>query len=90
MPTNGRAIRESGGDAVEGTPVDVTDKVYGGRLTADIPAGVRRIRVNFLTAASGANPEHINCVERDSVRVVSTHTFSLKIDKALDKKTHPW
>ena len=42
-------MRKACGDAaVEGTPVDVTDKVSGRRLTADIPAGVWRIRVNFL------------------------------------------
>ena len=65
----------SGGDTVEGTPVDVTDKVSSGRLTVDIPAGVWRVRVNFLTTAFGANPEYINYVERDSVRVLLDEVY---------------
>ncbi len=63
------------GDVTEGEPVDLTDKVADGWLTADIPEGTWRIYVTFSTTAIGPKPEYINYIEADSVRVLIDEVY---------------
>ncbi|MBO6041055.1 MAG: glycoside hydrolase family 2, partial [Oscillospiraceae bacterium] len=44
-------------------------------LTADIPEGVWRIHVNFVTTAFNYKPEYINYIEADSVRVLIDEVY---------------
>lgn len=69
------ACRVAHGDTEEGEALDLTDKVEDGILTADIPAGVWRIHVNFVTTAFNYKPEYINYIEADSVRLLIDEVY---------------
>ena len=69
------ASRICGGDVIGDVPVDLTDQVSDGYLTADIPAGTWRIHVNFSTTDIGPRPEYINYIEADSVRVLIDEVY---------------
>ena len=59
----------------EGAALDLTDKVQDGLLTTDIPEGVWRIHVNFVTTAFNYKPEYINYIEADSVRLLIDEVY---------------
>ncbi len=69
------ACRVAHGDNEEGEALDLTDKVLDGMLTADIPEGVWRIHVNFVTTAFNYKPEYINYIEADSVRLLIDEVY---------------
>lgn len=69
------ACRMAHGDNEEGEALDLTDKVRDGMLTADIPEGVWRIHVNFVTTAFNYKPEYINYIEADSVRLLIDEVY---------------
>lgn len=62
-------------DVEEGAPLDLTAQVQDGYLTADIPEGVWRIHVNFISTAFDPRPEYINYIEADSVRVLIDEVY---------------
>ena len=72
------------GDVIDGEPVDLTDKVADGFLTADIPAGTWRINVNFATTAIGPKPEYVNYIEEDSVRILIDEVYEKHYAKYAD------
>ena len=69
------ACRMAHGDNEIGEALDLTDQVQGDMLTADIPAGVWRIHVNFVTTAFNFKPEYINYIEANSVRVLIDEVY---------------
>ena len=69
------ACRMAHGDVEEGEALDLTAYVEDGYLTADIPEGVWRIHVNFVTTAFNYKPEYINYIEADSVRVLIDEVY---------------
>lgn len=69
------ACRVSHGDHEEGEALDLTSCVKDGYLTADIPAGVWRIHVNFVTTAFNYKPEYINYIDADSVRLLIDEVY---------------
>lgn len=58
------------GDTLEENGVDLTDLVRDGHLIWDVPAGVWRICVSFVTSDFGARNEYINYLDASSVRVL--------------------
>lgn len=69
------AYRVDHGDNEIGEPLDLTERVKDGLLTADIPEGVWRIHVNFVTTAFNYKPEYINYIEADSVRLLIDEVY---------------
>lgn len=69
------ACRVAHEDTEIGEPLDLTSFVKDGYLTADIPEGVWRIHVNFVTTAFNYKPEYINYIEADSVRVLIDEVY---------------
>lgn len=69
------ASRIHDGDTIEGEVIDVTSQVENGYLTMDIPEGVWRINVNYVTTAIGPKPEYINYIDADSVRVLIDEVY---------------
>ena len=69
------ACRVAHEDSEEGEALDLTDCVNDGYLTADIPEGVWRIHVNFVTTAFNYKPEYINYIEADSVRLLIDEVY---------------
>ena len=69
------ACRVAHGDTEEGEPLDLTACVKDGYLTADIPEGVWRIHVNFVTTAFNYKPEYINYIEAHSVRLLIDEVY---------------
>ncbi len=69
------ACRVDHEDNETGRALDLTDKVKNGILTADIPEGVWRIHVNFVTTSFNYKPEYINYIEADSVRVLIDEVY---------------
>jgi len=63
------AAKVAEGDTLTGELVDLTAQVTDGILTFDVPEGTWRIFVSFATTAFGANPDRINYIDHDSVRV---------------------
>ena len=61
------AVRLAEGDTVEGEIVDLTEQVRDGWLRWDVPEGVWRVCVSFITADMGANNNYINYIDADSV-----------------------
>ena len=72
------------GDVIDGEPVDLTDQVADGFLTADIPEGTWRINVNFATTAIGPKPEYVNYIEEDSVRILIDEVYEKHYAKYAD------
>lgn len=58
------------GDTLGEEGVDLTGLVQDGWLTWDVPAGVWRICVSFVTYDFGARNEYINYLDADSVKVL--------------------
>lgn len=59
------------GDILGTDPIDLTDCVgEDGWMTADLPPGVWRICVSFITYDFGARNEYINYIDEKSVRVL--------------------
>ena len=69
------ACRMAHDDCEVGEAIDLTDKVQAGYLTADIPEGVWRIHVNFVTTSFNYKPEYINYIEADSVRLLIDEVY---------------
>ena len=69
------ACRMAHDDCEVGEAIDLTDKVQEGYLTADIPEGVWRIHVNFVTTSFNYKPEYINYIEADSVRLLIDEVY---------------
>ena len=78
------ACRVAHGDNEEGEALDLTDKVQHGILTADIPEGVWRIHVNFVTTAFNFKPEYINYIEADSVRLLIDEVYEKHYERYAD------
>lgn len=78
------ACRMAHGDNEIGEAIDLTDKVQGGMLTADIPEGVWRIHVNFVTTAFNFKPEYINYIEADSVRLLIDEVYEKHYERYAD------
>lgn len=78
------ACRMAHGDSEEGEALDLTDKVQDGMLTADIPEGVWRIHVNFVTTAFNFKPEYINYVDADSVRLLIDEVYEKHHERYAD------
>ncbi len=62
--------RDPFGSGVDDTLVDLTDQVQAGELKWNLPAGPWRIFVTIKTRSGGGNPDYINIIDRDSVRVL--------------------
>lgn len=58
------------GDTLAEEGVDLTGLVRDGQLTWDVPAGVWRVCVSFVTSDFGARNEYINYLDAASVRVL--------------------
>jgi hypothetical protein len=71
------------GDLIEGATLDLTDCVKDGYLTADLPAGVWRINVNYTTTV-GPKPEYINYIDADSVRVLIDEVYETHYSRYAD------
>lgn len=69
------ACRVAHGDTEAGEPLDLTACVRDGLLTADIPEGVWRIHVNFVTTAFNYKPEYINYIDSDSVKLLIDEVY---------------
>ena len=69
------ACRVAHEDTEIGEPLDLSACVHDGLLTADIPEGVWRIHVNFVTTDFNPKPEYINYIEADSVRVLIDEVY---------------
>ena len=78
------ACRISHGDNEEGEALDLTDKVQDGILTADIPEGVWRIHVNFVTTSFNYKPEYINYIEAESVRLLIDEVYEKHYERYSD------
>ena len=78
------ACRMAHGDNEEGEALDLTDCVKDGYLTADIPEGVWRIHVNFVTTAFNFKPEYINYIEADSVRLLIDEVYEKHYERYAD------
>ena len=63
------------GDNEVGEALDLSSFVKDGYLTADIPDGVWRIHVNFVTTAFNYKPEYINYIEADSVHLLIDEVY---------------
>ena len=75
------AVQVYDGDILCGEPMDLTEKVSDGYVTADIPEGTWRIFVNFSTTAFNPKPEYINYIEEDSVRVLIDEVYERHYEK---------
>lgn len=65
------ASRRSGpGDDAEDTLVDITAGVTDGTLYWDIPKGLWRIFILFVTRNGGGRPDYVNLIDPDSVKVL--------------------
>lgn len=62
--------RDQDGDGVDGTLIDLTPKVRDGILYWDMPEGPWRIFTLIITRSWGGNPDYINIIDADSVRVL--------------------
>ena len=69
------ACRIARGDTEEGEILDLTAFVKDGMLTADIPEGVWRIHVNFVTTFFNYKPEYINYIDAESVRILIDEVY---------------
>ena len=58
------------GDVLGESGVDLTGCVQGGKLTWNVPAGVWRVCVSFVTFDFGARNEYINYLDEASVKVL--------------------
>lgn len=58
------------GDVLGDDAIVLTDQVVDGQLVFDLPAGVFRICVSFVTYDFGARNEYINYIDEKSVRVL--------------------
>ncbi|RCX09910.1 alpha-L-rhamnosidase-like protein [Anaerobacterium chartisolvens] len=62
--------RSEEGEGVDGTLIDMTSKVCDGILYWDLPEGPWRIFTIIITRSWGGNPDYINIIDADSVRVL--------------------
>ena len=69
------ACRVAHEDTEVGEALDLTPCVKDGMLTADIPEGVWRIHVNFVTTWFNFKPEYINYIDADSVRLLIDEVY---------------
>ena len=69
------ACRVAHGDTEEGEALDLTACVKDGMLTADIPEGVWRIHVNFVTTFFNFKPEYVNYIDAESVRILIDEVY---------------
>lgn len=65
------ARRFAGGDALSEEVIDLTDKVdTDGVLRFDVPAGQWRITVCYTTRANGGDPEYLNPLDAEAVKLL--------------------
>lgn len=65
------ARRFAGGTALSDEVIDLTDRVdENGILHFDVPAGQWRISVCYTTRANGGDPEYLNPLEEEAVRLL--------------------
>jgi len=62
--------RLSDGTGVDGELLDLTALVCGGTLYWDIPEGSWRIFIIIITRNWGGNPDYVNIIDADSVKVL--------------------
>ena len=62
--------RDPLGQGVDDTLVDLTDQVQAGELKWNLPGGPWRIFTLIKTRSYGGDPDYINIIDRDSVRVL--------------------
>ena len=65
MLTGDRSGANSGADRI-----CLTDRVCGGRITLDLPAGVWRVFVVYTTYEDGGDTDYINLIDEESVQVL--------------------
>jgi len=65
------AFRRLGDDSgTDGTPLDLTELIRGGTLYWDMPEGAWRIFLVIITRNWGGDPDYINIIDADSVKVL--------------------
>lgn len=79
------ACRLEKGEVLSGEVVDLTEDIRDGILTWDIPAGTWRIHVNFVTTDFGVNPEYINYIDEDSVKVLIESVYEPHYERYKDE-----
>ena len=79
------ACRLEKGEVLSGEVVDLTENIRDGILTWDIPAGTWRIHVNFVTTDFGVNPEYINYIDEDSVKVLIESVYEPHYERYKDE-----
>ncbi len=77
--------RNGSGDDIDETLMDITTNVSNGTLYWDVPEGLWRIFILYGTRNGGGNPDYINLIDPDSVKVLidavyEPHYFHYKDD----------
>ena len=76
------ARRFAGGDALAEEVMDLTDRVDAeGMLRFDVPAGQWRITVCYTTRANGGDPEYLNPLDADAVKLLIDTVYQPHYDR---------